>query len=401
MLHAAFLSTNPARPLGLMAARATDLVPGLKTRAGEANRLRRMPDANLEAMRAAGLTRILQPARCGGLELSLHDHLDAVAAIAEGCGSTGWCLGVYHAHEWLMGLFGQQAQDDVYSGKPDALVGAVLVPKGVTEWLPRGFRVSGTWGFCSGVHHSDWAILGAMAVHPSTGREETALMLVPRADFAVKEDWVVTGLSGTGSNSVVVEGAVVPEHRVLWMAEAGEGRAPGAALHASSLYRSAMVPALALFISSPALGMARHALRAFVDRLPGRVVAYTFGEKQRDMAITHIQLAEVATRIDTAHTILHAMIDEIEHHAAAGKEMPMVRRAKARMDCAYAVRLCLDAVETLHYASGGSALAETNEIQLAARDIRAANMHGVLHLETTQEMYGRVLLGLPPSSPVI
>lgn len=185
------------------------------------------------------------------------------------------------------------------------------------------------------------------------------------------------------------------------MSEAGEGRGPGAGLHPTTLYRSAMVPALALFISSPAIGMARHALKAFVDRLPGRVVAYTFGEKQRDIAITHIRLAEAATKIDMAHTMLHAMIDEIEHHAAAGAEMPMVRRAKARMDCAQAVRLCLEAVEILHYASGGSALAETNKIQLAARDIRAANMHGVLHLETTQEMYGRALLGLPPSSTVI
>jgi alkylation response protein AidB-like acyl-CoA dehydrogenase len=81
--------------------------------------------------------------------------------------------------------------------------------------------------------------------------------------------------------------------------------------------------------------------------------------------------------------------------------MPTVRRAKARMDCAWAVRECLEAVELLIRASGGSALAETNELQLVARDIRAASMHGVLHFETTQEMYGRALLGLPPSSPVI
>ena len=395
------LAFTPARAPGPLAARAADIAPAIASRAIEANRLRRMPDANLEAMRAAGLTRILQPKRCGGLELSLHEHLDAVAAIAEGCGSTGWCLGVYHAHAWLMGLFGQQAQDDVYAAKPETLLGAVLVPKGETERASGGWTLRGTWGFCSGVHHADWAILGAMASNPTTGTAESALMLVPRADFQIKEDWVVTGLSGTGSNSVVVSGSFVPDHRVIWMSEAGEGRAPGAGLHASALYRAAMVPALALFISSPAIGMARHALKAFIERLPGRVVAYTFGEKQRDMAITHIQLAQAATKIDTAHAMLHAMIDEMEHSAAAGAQMPMVRRAKARMDCAQAVRLCLEAVETLHYASGGSALSETNAIQLAARDIRAANMHGVLHLETTQEMYGRALLGLPPSSPVI
>ena len=400
-MPSAFLASNLARRPGPLAARAVEIAPAIARRALEANRLRRLPDDNLAMIRTAGLTRILQPKRCGGFEASLHEHLDAVAAIAEGCGSTGWCLGVYHAHQWLMGLYGQQAQDDVYAGSPETLLGAVLVPKGVTTLTAGGWRLTGTWGFCSGVHHTDWAILGALATNPATGKEDSALMLVPRRDFTVKEDWVVTGLSGTGSNSVVVADAFVPEHRVLWMSAAGEGRAPGASLHASPLYRSAMVPVLALFISSPAIGMARHALKAFIERLPGRVVAYTFGEKQRDMAITHIQLAEAATRIDMAQTMLHAMIDEIEHYAAAGALMPLVRRAKARMDCAQAVRLCLEAVETLHYASGGSALSETNEIQLAARDIRAANMHGVLHLETTREMYGRALLGLPPSSPVI
>ena len=30
-----------------------------------------------------------------------------------------------------------------------------------------------------------------------------------------------------------------------------------------------------------------------------------------------------------------------------------------------------------------------------------AHANRVLHLETTREMYGRALLGLPPSSPVI
>lgn len=392
---------NLARAPGPLATRATIVAPVIARRALEANRLRRLPDDNIADMRAAGLTRVLQPQRCGGFQASLHEHLDTVAAIAEGCGSSGWCLGVYHAHQWLMGLYGEQAQDDVYARKPETLIGAVLVPKGVTERVSGGWKLRGTWGFCSGVHHSDWAILGAVAADPATEKLESALMLVPRRDFIINEDWVVTGLTGTGSNTVVVKDAVVPEHRVLWMAAAGEGRAPGRDLHDSPLYRSSMVPVLALFISSPAIGIARHALKAFIDRLPGRIVAYTFGEKQRDMAITHIQLAEAATKIDTAHTMLHAMIDEIEHYAAGAAPMPMLRRAKARMDCAQAVRLCLEAVETLHYASGGSALGETNEIQLAARDIRAANMHGVLHLETTQEMYGRALLGLPPSSPVI
>ena len=147
--------------------------------------------------------------------------------------------------------------------------------------------------------------------------------------------------------------------------------------------------------------MARHALEAFKQRLPGRLIAYTFDQPQIDSALTHSQVAEAATRIDAAHVVLHSMVDEIEGYARAHAVMPYERRAKARMDCAFAVRLCLEAVELLVYASGGSALAESNEVQRAARDVRALNMHGLLNWSTNLETYGRVVLGLPTNSPVI
>ncbi len=71
------------------------------------------------------------------------------------------------------------------------------------------------------------------------------------------------------------------------------------------------------------------------------------------------------------------------------------------MDCAYAVRLCLESTELLYLASGGAGLAETNAIQLAARDLHAVNMHGLLAMKTNLETYGRALLGLPPNTPVL
>ena len=71
------------------------------------------------------------------------------------------------------------------------------------------------------------------------------------------------------------------------------------------------------------------------------------------------------------------------------------------MDCAYAVRLCLEAIEPLVYASSGSGLAESNALQMAIRDLRGMNAHGLLSVPTNAEMYGRAVLGLPPSSPLI
>jgi 3-hydroxy-9,10-secoandrosta-1,3,5(10)-triene-9,17-dione monooxygenase len=244
-------------------------------------------------------------------------------------------------------------------------------------------------------------MLGAHIEDPAATAPDSGIFLVPASDIEIKDDWYVAGLSGTGSNSVVVKDVLVPAHRFLSLPQAIEGRFPGSELATSDLYFSAPVPVLALFLCGPAIGIARRALEGFRKRLPGRVIAYTFDQPQIDSAITHAQVGEAATKIDAANLVLHAMIDEIEGHAQARTAMPFERRSKARMDCAFAVRLCLEAVELLIYASGGSGLAENNEVQVAARDIRAVNMHGLLSWSTNLETYGRTVLGLPPNSPVI
>jgi 3-hydroxy-9,10-secoandrosta-1,3,5(10)-triene-9,17-dione monooxygenase len=145
--------------------------------------------------------------------------------------------------------------------------------------------LSGFWPFCSGCHHSDWLLLGEMIVDEDGEPTDSGVMIIPTRQAAIQDDWYVGGLAGTGSNSVVVKDVFVPEHRFLSIPSAIEGKTPGAHLHATNLYYSAAVPALALFIASPALGMARRALEHFKERLPGRTVSYTFNEGPSDNCV--------------------------------------------------------------------------------------------------------------------
>jgi len=389
------------RPVTELSSRAKSVAAELAKHALDTIAQRKLAKPSVALMRDAGLNRVLQPKRCGGIEGSLHDHIDVVEEVAYGCGSSGWCLGVYQAHSWLLGLFDQRAQDDAYDSDANALVSAVIGPRGQARKTKGGYMLSGFWPFCSGVHHADWVLLGEMVTDDHGEIADSGVMLIPTRDVAIQDDWYVGGLTGTGSNSVVAKDLFVPAHRFLSFPAVIEGKAPGVDLHKSALYHSAAVPALALFICSAALGMSRRAYDAFVGRLPGRVVSYTFGEKQMDMVVTHLEVAEAATKIDTARLLLHAMVDEVERYATRGEQMPLTRRAKARMDCAYAVRLCLEATQILYIATGGSGLAENSPIHLAQKDLHAVNMHGLLTMKTNLEMYGRILLGLQPNSPVI
>ncbi|MFN0316496.1 MAG: acyl-CoA dehydrogenase family protein [Burkholderiales bacterium] len=383
------------------ATRAKAIAGDLAKGALETIAARKLIKQSVGLIREAGLIKVLQPKRCGGWEASLHDHIDVVEEVAYGCGSTGWCLGVYQAHSWLLGSFDVRAQDDVYGANPNAIVSAVIGPRGQARKVPGGYKLSGFWPFCSGCHHSDWVLLGEMVMGDDDAVPDSGVMVIPTKDVNIQDDWYTGGLTGTGSNSVTVKDLFVPEHRFLSVPAAIEGKTPGAHVHGTSLYRSAAVPVLALFICSAALGMSRRALDNFIKRMPGRIVAYTFGDKQADLAVTHIEVAEAATKLDAARLLLHGMVDEVEAYANQGEQMPLERRAKARMDCAYAVRLCLESTQTLYIATGGSGLDEKSPIHLAQKDLHAINMHGLLSMKTNLEMYGRVLLGMSPNSPVV
>ena len=382
--------------------RAADLAPTLRARAAEAETLRRLPDETIQDLRKAGLFKLMLPKRVGGHQATLHQFIDVVSEAARGCGSTGWVLGVVNAHNWLLGLFPTQAQDDVFTAQPDAIISAVIGPRGKASQVPGGYRVSGFWPFCSGSPAANWVMLGAEVLDADGQPCDGGDFLIPIADIDIKNDWDVTGLRASGSNSVVAKDVFVPAHRYLSIGQAIGGVNPGAAHHGSSkLYTSAIVPVLALGIVPAALGIAQGALESFKQRLPGKVVSYTLGEIQQDMPATHMQVGMAASKIDAARLIMHDVAEKIGQAADSGVAMALRERASCRMQCAFSVRLCLEATEILFLASGGSGLAVGSPIQRAARDVHAINMHGLLCLETNTEMFGRVLLGLPQNTPLI
>jgi alkylation response protein AidB-like acyl-CoA dehydrogenase len=381
--------------------RARALNPSLEQGAFETITNQHALDRNIEALQTAGLFKVLLPQHYGGFELSLHSYLDTTEELAVACGSTSWVTAVYQAHAWLMALFPEAAQDDVYAGKPDNVLSGVLNPRGTAESVATGYRVSGFYPFCSGCYHADWLMFGAAVKDDNGAVVNAGIFLMQPDEVTIKDDWDVGGLAGTGSNSVIVDGIIVPEHRILWFPQAADGKSPGLELHQSPLYRNALLPALTIFLTGPAIGMARGACERFIASLPGREMSGLDNTMQSEMAATHLEIAEAQTKTDTARLLIRGCIDEMHKAALTDVVMAPKARAKIRMDCSYAMRLCLEATEALYIATGGRGLSNQSRIQQAARDLHAINMHALFQLKTSQEIYGRFLLDLPPLSPLI
>ena len=392
----------PLSANGELLGRAFALAPVLRSRASEAEKLRRLPEQSVAELKQAGMFTVLRARRHGGAQQSLSSFVDVVAALGKGCGASAWCVGVANAHNWLLGIFPPQAQDEVVAVGADTVVSAVIGPRGKARKTDHGYLLEGGfWPFCSCVPFADWVILGASIVDATGAVVDEGDFLIPVGEVEVRDDWDVVGLTASGSNSVTAKNVLVPAHRYLSMRAAMAGENPGAGMHAGSLYKAPVVPVLALALAPPALGIAEGALEEFMRRLPGKTVAYTQNEVQLEMPTTHMQVGQAAIKIETARTLLQRVAMDLDAAAGSGGHLDLRRRAAMRMEISYAVRLCMEAVEGLMLASGGSGIAAGNPIQRAWRDLHAINMHGLMGLETNLEMYGRIVLGLPQNTPLI
>jgi len=382
-------------------ARARRVAIAIKDNAAYAEELRRVPDDSVQLMKEQGLLRVIQPRRAGGWEMSMRAHVDVVAALAEGCGSAAWVAGVAHAHSWMLGHYPEQALQEVYGDDPDSLVAAVIGPRGkAVRHADGSHTLEGFWPFGSGCQHADWLILGAEVFDDAGEMIEHGDFIVPVGDIDIRDDWYVAGLQGTGSNSMTCKGVTVPAHRYISMPSLIDLETPGLDGYDGWLYRAEAVPVLALCLTGSSLGMARSVLPDYLKAVSGKALAYT-EYQAHEFVGTQINVAKAATLIDCAEFLLYRIADDIDRYAQAGDRMPMEMRGRIRMDCAQAVRFCMEAVDTLFHTAGASGLSLKSAIQRNWRNLHAINMHGLMAYDTSAETYGRALLGLEPNTDII
>ena len=383
---------------------ARALIPELRGRATQTSTDRRLPRETIADLRTAGSMKILQSTLNGGYGLGIRDHLDVVAALGEGCGSTAWVMGVVHAHSWLMSHISTEAQLETYRTDPDTMISAVIGPRGTAHRTADGYVLSGVWPFTSGCENSDWLLLGGM-VKDGDEVVDVGDFLIPTSSVTILDDWKTVGLSGTGSCTTKVTELAVPAHRFLslpfmFSPTAMMGTTPDAATQEGWNHRCAPVPVLSIALTGSAIGIARQALADFPALIQGKTIAYTMDD-QYSHPNTHRMAAEAAMLIYEGERILYHCADQIDAAAMAGEEVPFLTRARMRLDCAQGVRRCLEGVEVLFKASGASGIRTSSPLTRAVADLRAVNQHGLLNLEMNQELYGRVLLGLESNGPLI
>jgi alkylation response protein AidB-like acyl-CoA dehydrogenase len=256
--------------------------------------------------------------------------------------------------------------------------------------------VNGRWGFNTGGQGSNWTVLNTIL---QEGAGLPLCVIAQTRELGRLDDWNATGMAGTGSHTVVADNVFVPAHRAVPLPDLVEGRGAAGRHTASNPYFSLpLAPVLIVNGGGTPLGTARGAFDTFMERLPGRPIAYTHYTNRAEAAVTHLQVGEASLLLDScdAHVRLAcALLD-----GPGATRLSVLERVRSRAHITHATGIARQAVDILFNASGASSIQPHVPIQRFQRDMQALANHAVMHTQTGTELYGRVLCGLEPNTPL-
>ena len=112
------------------------------------------------------------------------------------------------------------------------------------------------------------------------------------------------------------------------------------------------------------------------------------------------KVSRLYTKIDAAESVVKRSIDSLETSTLSSTPMPLEQRIRLWRDAGFSSQLIWEAVDLMAGASGSAIVDVGNPMSRLWRDVRVAGLHGAISTSTTMELFGRVLLGKKPNTPL-
>jgi len=363
---------------------AQALIPVLRARAPEAERLRRCPDGTVADLEASGLLAACRPRPYGGQEMGYDVLCAIIQTLARGCASQAWVYMVLADNPLKLANFSPAAQADVWGENPRTRLGVAVAAVGRARRVEGGVLWRGQHGFCSGVDHADWIMCGGSI--EEGGEKIGCMALIPKSDVELKDDWSTMGLVGTGSRSFEVKDAFVPDHRLIFKSDYDAGTAPGCGLYSSPVYRMPRGGVSAGSYAAVAVGAAQGLLQAFYEFTGPRK---SRGKAVADMAGAQMTAGLASAEIEAAERLYMGSLRETMEVLAQGDSVTQEMQLAGKRNCCFAAQLAMQAASRLFNCAGGRALFTDSDMQRQFRDVYAASAHHSLSWDSAAMEYGR------------
>lgn len=341
----------------------------------------------IEMIKQAGLFRVLRPRRWGGFEMEPAVAADIQFALARGDHSVGWVFGVFSVHAFQMALFPDQACADVYGENDEALICSSFMPGGHAEKVEGGNLFNGRWRFASGSNHADWCFVG--------GHRDGSFItcLLPRSEYQLEDTWFTPGLRGTGSQDMIIENQVIPEHRIHDAVDGFNCSSPGNEVNTGWLYRLPFHQVFIRGITNASIGALEGMIDAYTGYVSNRITV--FGSKAADDPDVREALGAALHTVHQLKAEMRQNYQLLAEHARRGDPPPFELRLMTKLGAASVTDRCREAAQRLFECTGGHGLFEKNTPfgrQLV--DMVAAKQHIAAQNHPTARNLGALTLGL-------
>ena len=381
--------------------RARALVPFLREQAPKSEAARRLTPEVMEALHSNGLLRYFQPKVWGGMELPFVAYFDIPEALGRGDAATAWVVANLAAHHRSLAWCDPKAQQEIWGPNRDVgIASGIAYHQGRGVPVDGGVLLSGEWNFSSGTDHAEWSQL-ACIVREGDKPVDYLFCLVPRSQYEVVDDWHTLGMRATSSKTVRCKDVFVPAHRALSMYLTKPGHSwPGLEVHRSPTFK---VPISALGgngLGGCLVGNARAAVDTTIEWVKSRSTNYT-GAKMRDFQTVQLRISGAAAKIDAGALLIRNDCIEAQRIYEDGGTLDMETRLRYKRNSAMGVRLCVEAVDSLHEMAGGMGIYDSSPLQRMFRDMRAGAGHFSFSTDAQLPPWGLVMLGGAFSSPTL
>lgn len=318
------------------------------------------------------------PREVGGTEGPLVEQFDVIESSAHDDGSRGWNLAFTASSAGLAAArLPDEGVAEILASSPDgtwpAFCGTFPL-SGRAEPVAGGVRLTGRWGFGSGIRDAAWIACGAV------GADSTPVWCaLPVHEATVHDTWDSPGLAGTQSCDFSIDGVVVPAHRTFSLT--------GAPRRGGPLFRLPTHAYLTPDHTGITLGCARRALDECIAQARGNQrlgSAHALDQRPafvRDLGRHHTRLAAARGHVRDVLGLLDAATGAIA----------ATQLLDARTAATHAAEVAVD-VATFAYRHGGAhAVLATSALGRAYRDTMTSSQH-VHVLDDVYEWRGAALL---------
>ena len=370
------------------------VAPTLAEHAADSEALARLNELSIEALRKTRLLRFICPKERGGEEADPVTQLEIIEALAKIDGSAAWIAGILAGVSMIVAAFLPAASGRTLFASGVPPMAGIASPRGRAQTVDGGYRVGGTWSFGSGIHHADW-VLASSVVPEKPLPEAIRLVVLPRNQVVVHDNWQVAGLRGSGSCDFSVDDVFVPEAMTFRLADVASGAAiaGGAALKVGH-------PALVMpFHCGIALGIVRRAL----DEVTVQAIEKSRGRPPSLLATQaqfQFSLGKAELELSAARALATATLSAAWEQAATGSVPPPAMQAEVRAAASYVTEVAQRVTTVAFQSMGGGALYDTNPLQRCFRDIYAAGQHFMMSQSSLRAL-GQFKLNQPGANPIL